>query len=104
MKVVYIAGPYRSKDGPNGIYENIQRARTEAIKWWRQGYAVICPHMNTALMDGACADEVWLDGDLELIRRCDIVVMLPRWKESEGATAEHNEARLHAKEIIYATH
>jgi len=91
MKVVYISGSYRSKT-INGVYENIQAARKEALKWWKEGYAVICPHMNTALMDGACDDSVWLKGDLELLRRSDMVVMLEGWEESEGAKAEYREA------------
>ena len=57
--------------------------------------------MNTAFMDGAAHDSVWLDGDLEMLRRCDIVVMLPNWEQSEGATAEHAEAKRCGLEINY---
>ena len=101
MKIAYISGAYRSKDGINGVYENIQRARTEALKWWRDGYAVICPHMNTAFMDGAAHDSVWLAGDLEMLRRCDIIVMLPGWEDSEGASAELDVAVECGLEIHY---
>lgn len=101
MKVVYISGKYRSQDGINGIYENIQAARAESIKWWKDGYAVICPHMNTAFMDGAADDSVWLKGDLEFVRRSDIIVMLNDWEDSEGARAEHEEAIDCGLEIIY---
>ena len=90
--VAYVAGPYRSKEGPNGILKNIMAARDIAIQLWRMGYAVVCPHANTFLMDGAAPDDVWLEGDLEILRRCDMVVMTPNWKESSGATAEKNEA------------
>ena len=100
MKVAYISGPYRSET-INGIYENIQNARKAALEYWQKGYAVICPHMNSALMDGACEDYVWLDGDLELLRRCDIIVMLKEWKCSAGAIAEFNEAGKHGLEIHY---
>ncbi len=87
-EVVYLAGPYRSPEGPWGIHENIQRARQIAIELWRMGYAVICPHCNTAFFDGACHDDVWLEGDIAILRKCDIVVMMPRYLESEGARAE----------------
>jgi len=100
MEVVYISGKYRA-DTVNGIHENIQKARDEAIRWWKRGYAVICPHLNTAFMDGACPDETWLEGDLELLRRSDIVVMLRGWKQSEGARREHEEAKALKKRIIY---
>jgi len=97
MKVAYVYGPYR----PRGIWKhvpilrwliiarNIRRARKLAIRLWRLGYAVICPHSNTAFFDGQCADEVWLKGDLELLKRCNIAVGMHGWGDSEGATAEH---------------
>lgn len=87
MKVAYVAGPYRAKT----IYEitqNIERAKRLAVKLWKKGYAVICPHANSALMDGACDDAVFLDGGLELLRRSDFVVLLDGWKESAGTFKE----------------
>ena len=49
------------------------------------GYAVICPHMNSALMDGVVPDGMFLAGDREFIRRMragDVFVLLPGWQES----------------------
>ena len=106
MKVAYISGAYRSylpngKVNPSGIYDNIQEARKVAIKYWKLGYAVICPHTNTAMMDGACDDQIWIKGDIELLRRSNIVVMLPNFEQSEGARRELVEACLCDLEIIY---
>lgn len=100
MKVAYVAGPYRSQS-VHGIVENIRKAEAVALKYWRLGYAVICPHKNTALFDGAAPDYVWLEGDLELLRRCDLIVMVPGWTKSVGATAEHDFAMKHGMESIY---
>lgn len=100
MKVAYIAGPYRSAT-VHGIVENIRRAEKYALEYWLKGYAVICPHKNTALMDGAAPDSVWLEGDLELLKRSDVVVMIPGWVNSRGATAELAEALRLGKEVIY---
>jgi len=105
-KIVYIAGPYRAET-ENGVYENIQAARLEALKWWRRGYAVICPHLNTAFMGGLggspeADQEMFLAGDLEFVRRSDIIVMLPRWADSAGAVMELNEARRCDKEVAFA--
>jgi len=66
MKVAYISGPYRAAT-VHGVVENIRRAERVALKYWQLGYAVICPHTNTALFDGAAPDDVWLAGDLELL-------------------------------------
>ncbi len=100
MKVVYIAGPYRSHT-VNGIVNNIRAAEAVAIKYWQMGYAVICPHKNTALFDGVCDDNIWLDGDLEILKRCDTIVMMTGWSNSSGANAEHALAIELGIEIIY---
>lgn len=100
MKVAYIAGSYRAGT-IMGILDNIQIASKVALKYWKMGYAVICPHRNTALFDGECDDLVWLNGDLELLKRSDVIVMLPLWQYSKGAVMEHAEAVALEKEIIY---
>ncbi len=91
MKVVYVAGPFR---GPNSweMEQNIRRAETLALEVWRLGAACICPHTNTRFFQGAAPDKVWLDGDLEIVTRCDAVLMTPDWSRSLGATAEKDYA------------
>ena len=91
-EVAYIAGPYRAPT-PAGIWANIMKARDVALDLWRMGIPAICPHTNTMLFDGARPDEDWLAGDLEILRRCDLVVLVPGWRESAGARAEVAEAR-----------
>ena len=98
--VIYIAAPYRS-DTIDGIYRNIQRAREAARHYWQKGYAVVCPHLNSALMDGSCPDEVFLEGSMELMRRSDIVVFLDRWYVSSGCCQEHDEANRRRMSIAY---
>lgn len=100
MKLVYVAGPYRART-IRGVVKNIREAERIALKYWKLGYAVIGPHKNTALLDGEVADDVWLEGYMEMIRRCDIIVMCPRWKESAGAVAEHELAQELGLEIVY---
>ena len=100
MNVAYIAGPYRGSC-IREVVENIRHAEKYALKYWGLGYAVICPHKNTALFDGAEHDKVWLDGDMELLRRSDVVVMIPGWERSDGARCEKLEAEILGKDIIY---
>lgn len=89
MKLAYVAGPYRAACEWR-VTQNIREAEAVALELWRMGYAVICPHKNTAYFGGAegLLDQTWLDGDLEMIARCDLVVGTPRWRESLGARAE----------------
>lgn len=107
MKVIYVAGPFRSRHA-YGVHCNIAHAEALALKVWalnvparqlarldRSGeadvtkrVAVICPHANTAHFDGTLPDAVWLEGDLELLRRSDAVIVTENWRESTGAVAE----------------
>ncbi len=100
MKIAYVVGPYRAKT-IEGIARNIQAAEAVAKKYWLKGYAVICPHKNTAFFDGLTDDDVWLDGDLEILSRCDVVVAMQGWDKSWGAKREVEEAQKLKKEIIY---
>src|SRR3989304_3909163 len=94
LKVVYVSGPYRSPT-LRGTVENIRKAEELAIQVWQAGAACICPHLNTALLDGSCPDNVWLAGDLAIIRKCDAMIMLDDWMFSRGAQA----AKLLAEEL-----
>ena len=68
MKIVYVAGPYR---GPteSDVVRNIRNAEAVAQRIWQGNHPALCPHKNTALFGGLCPDEVWLKGDLEMLRQ-----------------------------------
>lgn len=89
--LVYVAGPYRAAT-VDGIRENIEAARRVARRLWQAGFPTICPHMNTAFMDGAAPDEVWLQGGLVILERCDAIVLTPGWAISRGAVEEREYA------------
>lgn len=100
MKVIYIAGKYRS-DTEYGVKCNIDAAERAAIFIWKHGGAAICPHKNTAFFGGICPDETWLIGDLEIMRRCDGVYALVGWEHSKGAYKEVTEARRLGLPVFY---
>jgi hypothetical protein len=87
MKVVYVAGPFRGRTHWE-VAENIRNAERVALQVWKLGAACLCPHANTAHFQDEAADEIWLQGDLELLRRCDAVLLTPDWGRSMGARAE----------------
>lgn len=101
MNVAYVAGPYGATNA-HEVDENIRRARETAIALWRQGWAVICPHLNTDHFDGAVfpdnadADRrVWIRGDLAIISRLDpsrdVIVTengTTAWDKSHGTLGE----------------
>ena len=100
MKVAYISGPYSAR-AISGVVKNIRAAERVAVRWWHHGYAVLCPHLNTALLDGELGYDQILEGDLEFVRRADVIVMLPGWRNSIGATREHTLAEELGKKIVY---
>ena len=120
MKLIYVAGKYLG-DSDWETYLNIHLARLAAHKLWHEGWAVICPHSNTAFFGGANEHEKdnpngdwrrwkddqngdwgrWIDGDLEMVRRCDAIYMLSNWIDSKGAKLELEEAKKTGKTIFY---
>jgi len=90
--VAYVSGPYRDRRGTWYVEQNIRKAEAVAADLWLMGYAVICPHTNTKHMDGLIDSETFIDGDIEIVERCDVVIMLPDWHKSEGATRERAAA------------
>lgn len=100
-KLAYVAGPYRSKLGKLGILINIMRARKIARILWKQGYAVICPHSNSAFMSCKGIPEFYfLHGCLTILERCDVAVFLPGWEKSEGSKEEMQVAYNNKLEIF----
>ena len=101
MKVIYIAGPYRA-DSEYGVKKNIDAAEEAALFVWQCGGVALCPHKNTAFFGGAydILDRVWLEGDLELLKRCDGVYALSTWRSSKGATNEVYYAQEHGFPIF----
>lgn len=99
MEVIYVAGPYRDERGAWYIRQNIRRAEDVAARLWQMGYAVLTPHLNTALMDGLLPDEAWLAGGMELLSRADILVLVPGWDLSAGAVAERIAAEKMGKQV-----
>ncbi|MCI0628570.1 MAG: DUF4406 domain-containing protein [Acidobacteria bacterium] len=91
--LAYVSGPYRDYRGEWFVRQNIREAEAVALELWRMGFAVICPHKNSEGFGGAAGDpEPWISGDLLVVERSDLIVMLPRWQESEGARIEMNHA------------
>ncbi len=101
-KVIYVAGKYRGKSEWE-VFQNIRHAEKVSLDLWRKGWVVLTPHKNSEHFSGALPDKVWLDGCLELLRRCDAIMMLQNWTDSEGAKEEFRLAHELGKEIYYET-
>jgi hypothetical protein len=99
--IIFISGAFRGK--PNiewNRQQNIRAAEAAALEVWRLGGIAICPHKNTEHFDGAAPDDVWLDGDLQILARCDAILLIGHWWDSKGATREQAFAITHNIEIL----
>lgn len=84
------------------MFDNIIHARSAALKLWNEGWAVICPHTNSMFMGSRLGgDEKFIEGDLEILKRCDAIYMLNNWQDSVGAKLELTKAQEVGLEIYY---
>ena len=84
--LVYISGLYSNGETD----KNIKTARDMAIKIWEADFVAITPHLNTMHFekDCKCKYEDYIEGDIEILKRCDCIYALPNWKKSDGAKKE----------------
>jgi hypothetical protein len=106
MKLIYVAGPYTAETH-TGIENNIRNAENVAIQLWAKGWAVICPHLNTAHFERyegvANIDyHTWIDGDMEILKRCDAIIMIENWEYSKGSKAERKFCMENNIQVFYA--
>lgn len=92
MRVAFVCGPYRGRD-PVIQRRNIGKARTVALDLWERGFAVVCPHTNSGWFDGTIPEEGFREGYLHILRRCDVVVLVPGWEKSVGSQGEYDRAK-----------
>ena len=99
--VLYLSGPISSTNGgpPASValrHSRIEAAREAAIKLWKAGFTPICPHLNTLDMDDEeLTPEDFIEGDIELVKRSNLVVLLPGWQMSTGAQKEVAAAKVY---------
>jgi hypothetical protein len=98
-KLIYIAGPFRGPT-PLDVRRNVERARDVGFLVAQAGAYPVIPHMLTAEFDKQLDDQFWLDGTLELLRRCDGIFLVDGWKRSTAAAAEVADAMRRGQPIF----
>lgn len=78
MKIAFIAGPFRGKNTWE-VEQNIRVAEQVGFMVAELGIMPLIPHTNTRFFDGTLTDEFWLEGTSELLKRCDMVVLVDRF-------------------------
>lgn len=94
LPLIYIAGPFRGPT-PLAVRRNVEAARDLGLRVAEAGGYPVIPHTMTSEFDKLITDEFWLQGTMELLRRCDGIVLHPNWVVSRGAKAEYDWAQEH---------
>jgi len=84
---VYISGRFSSPD-PKQREKNIRLADKYALKIWKLGFDVFCPHTMTQSWVGKVKYWEMICSDLNWLSVCDILFLLPGWQKSRGARVE----------------
>jgi nucleoside 2-deoxyribosyltransferase len=96
--IIYLAGSIRPH-GNQTLEGNVATAKQLALDLWKKGYTVFCPHANSDLPISLADKEVeaqrWLNGDLEILSKCDALVVMSEWNLSQGTIGE----MVHAKKL-----
>ena len=100
MKLIYVAGPYRAKTRAQ-VDTNICHARELGKVVCGLGAYPIIPHSNTSHFEGSAPDDFWLPATLEACRRCDAILMVEGWEESEGSRKELAEMERLGKPVFF---
>lgn len=101
--IVYLAGKYTGKDEAETA-TNIALAESVAVQLWDHGYTVISPHLNMRGFETKCKTakyENFMAGCLEMMLRCETLILLPGWESSKGARLEEAVARNQGISIVW---
>lgn len=92
MKLVYVAGPFSAHNDIE-IEANIVEAERIGEMVRQVGAFPVIPHANGRNFKHLGTYEFWIEGTLELMRRCDAVMLVPGHERSDGTQGEIREAR-----------
>lgn len=87
MKMVYVAGPYRA-DNSWELEANIRAAETISFQVFSLGAVAICPHTISRYMAGTLNDDFWLEATMNMLSRCDAMIVAKGWEKSAGTLGE----------------
>jgi nucleoside 2-deoxyribosyltransferase len=100
MRLIYIAGPFRSAND-NGVEANIRRAEALGLEVAKLGASPVIPHANTRSLHHHVPESFMLEATLELMRRCDALVLVEGWQDSQGTRDEMCEAHFLGLPVFY---
>jgi hypothetical protein len=91
MKLVFIAGKFAGANAWQ-IACNVHEAEAVALRVAELGGMPVVPHSLGRSIFGTLPEAFWRAGCLELLGRCDGILLLPSWSGSDGSSAQARHA------------
>lgn len=102
MKIIFIAGPFRGDGSVETKKRNIEVARKFVHLFIRNSIPFYSPHLN---IDQEAInvpnEDLSLDLNAEILKRCDALAVLPGWENSQGTKNEIIHAKEHSMPTFY---
>lgn len=84
----YLSAPMSAPDALTRCLHQLAAKRV-SHELWEAEVLHYCPHTNSPTIGSSdVAYEMWMAMDLEVVRRCDFIVMAGNWNESPGCRRE----------------
>ncbi len=111
--VAYIAGPFSAPDHL-GIKTNIKRAAAIGHDVRRLGIGALVPHLigapyiqpamstHLGLLPDVFGYDHWIKETIEMCRRCDLLVTVPGWEDSNGSRGEVAEMQRLKRPVFHS--
>jgi hypothetical protein len=100
VKIVYVAGRFRAANDFE-VEANIRRAEALGLEVAKLGASPVIPHANTRSLHNHIGEAFMLEATLELMRRCDALVLVEGWQDSQGTRDEMCEAHFLGLPVFY---
>lgn len=97
IKIVYLASPYSAKT-MYGVECNIHEVRGAALELAKKKIVFFCPVLHTAHFETYLGKddpgyEYWLASTIEMLKRCDAMLLSGSWMSSTGVLRETDVAK-----------
>jgi hypothetical protein len=107
--LIYVAGPYTPKQAKTNhdfcrfTQWNVDRAVDVGIKLMMKNYVVYIPQLSHYIQLRMKTDygKKWYDFDIEILKRCDAILMMGGWTESKGAKSEYDYAMKNKIQVFF---
>lgn len=99
MRLIYISAPFSA--GNNWDFEaNVRKAEQVAKVIADNGGVPVSRHSLFKRFSGTITGSFWINAAVEVMKKCDAVVLLPGWNDSPGASYENTVARENGLQVF----